>query len=525
MTSAIRATVKLPSAPSFCAEDRMTSLIALYRANPIFRSCLELVVVGCAALVFSGQISNPFRPLFDLIAASQTKPTVQAVEASKAASFATQDGGIAGGVALRALLEPWRLTDITEHNPTLPAEVKSALQAAHAKLGAGELAEARRILRALGGSTPELKYALAVIELRGGAAMDRALIKRMLKEAQVAGYAPALTALARMHLRAIMEMVAGPNKTGVVTDIDEQGQEFTLSLDQLRSTMAQLFDRAAALGDPVAMRALGVLQARPLPGGAKPNLQAAIARFRDAASRGDAPSATEIGILTSLGAGVSADAPTAQSFLARGAARESVGPGHLAQAIDLLAEARKTGDRAKAQQAVATVERVVANAEDRILKAEAYKLLGDIWWSYLPTAMQDPVKAFDNYQRAFATGLLSEALPLAMLYRDGKGVSRDVVVGYAYLLVLEAEGLADFARKLRLQFNGLLTEQQQAAAEIRARQIRSQITQRIYPPGVTPKPSRATAPAPSEPPRFNAPFDPNNPLGPRPGQSASSALR
>ena len=109
----------------------------------------------------------------------------------------------------------------------------------------------------------------------------------LLRLAAEHGYAPAFTLIGRTEFKLLDVAEHHGLPAEALRTVDASGTARPVTPDQLRSEALQWFERGAAFGEVVSIRALGMAQADGWTG--KPNIQAAIAHFRDAASRGDGP--------------------------------------------------------------------------------------------------------------------------------------------------------------------------------------------------------------------------------------------
>jgi TPR repeat protein len=338
---------------------------------------------------------------------------------------------------------------------------------AQAALDAGRIGEARTLLNALDQMQPATHYAQAVTSLLSPGLEPLVDALKQLRKAADQAFAPAFTLTGVLELRMVEAYDGGRIPKSALKVVDATGTVRPASADEMRSDAFLWLERGTALGDAAAMRALGMAQAQGLMG--KPNLQAALAHFRDAASRGDAPSQTELGRLYAFGAGVLADPAEAERWLSAASQQGYViADAYLAYILGTKAGAKDV-EIAKAAQAAA--ERATGEKAPTDIRAFAHDTLAMFFLHVAPESMRSVEKAVYHMQRAFALGSVGAALDLANAYRLGLGVEKNPRLAYSYMLIGEKAGLRERAQVLRQQIAADLKANEVAAAKPIAEQL------------------------------------------------------
>lgn len=444
--------------PRESAEKRLwPDALALYKTDLVFRGLTDLAIVGSLVLAFSVSFENPVRLAARAVTAVSGHVAALISRGSPAAS---STGGISvGDLARASFKDPPRLDIVASRLSGPSLDVISRTQAA---LDARHIGEARTLLQLLDQTQPTTQYAQGVVSLRLPGLEPLVDALKHLRKATDQAFAPAFTLTGILELRMAEAYDASRIPKTALKSVDATGTARPASADELRSDAFLWLERGAALGDATAMRALGMAQAEGLMG--KPNLQAALAHFRDAANRGDAPSQTELGRLYAVGAGVVADAAEAERWLTAASQQGYViADAYLAYILGTKAGGKDV-EIAKAAEAAA--ERATGDKAPQDIRAFAHDTLAMFFLHVAPESMRSVEKAVYHMQQAFALGSMGAALDLANAYRLGLGVNKDLDAAYAYAVLGENAGLGERAQVLKQQI-AADRKQRDAAAELK----------------------------------------------------------
>jgi TPR repeat protein len=436
--------------------------LALYKTDLIFRGVTDLAIVGSLVLAFSVSFENPVH----LVARAVTAASSHIASLiARGQPEAKSPGGIGvGEVARMSFKEVPRLDVVASRFFGPSVDVISRAQAA---LDAGRIGEARTLLGMLDQAQPATQYAQAVASLLSPGLDPLVDALKRLRKAADQAFAPAFTLTGVLELRMVEAYDGGRIPKSALKVVDATATARGASADEMRGDAFLWLERGAALGDAAAMRALGMAQAQGLMG--KPNLQAALAHFRDAASRGDAPSQTELGRLYAFGAGVVADPAEAERWLSAASQQGYViADAYLAYILGTKAGGK---DVEIANAAQAAAERATGDKAPTDIRAFAHDTLAMFFLHVAPESMRSVEKAVYHMQQAFALGSVGAALDLANAYRLGLGVEKNPRLAYSYMLIGEKAGLRERAQVLKQQIAADLKPGDVTAAKPIAEQL------------------------------------------------------
>jgi len=401
---------------------KLALAVHLYKSDLVFRSLVDLTLVGLVVLLFA---ANPFGALLRL-------PATLFAQAAKS--------GLHDGISPLVDGQPMQAGRMAMHSflvPQIePGTIKAAgepagetLRQAQAAIDAKKPEQALALVENLGVDHPAVAYARAVVRLHQPGLGRVTEAQLLLRDAVDKAYAPAFTLMGHALYRLAVQRERNHLLESEMVVVDASRQPRPASVEQLKREAMLWWERGVALGDVAAIRSLGIAQAHGL--GGKPNLQAAIAHWRDAASRDDPPSLAELGFLHAIGAGVAEDLPQAVRYLRRaGDARFT--PAFPALALALTKSGAQT-DKAVAQEAVAVLVHATTLDLPRPDRAAAYDVLAQMLMQVVPPDMRDPPRAVGYWRQALDLGHRPAATALGNAHRLGIGADQDPLRAAAYL--------------------------------------------------------------------------------------------
>jgi uncharacterized protein len=214
----------------------------------------------------------------------------------------------------------------------------------------------------------------------------------------------------------------------------------------------ELYSRAAAKGNAKAQNNLGLLYTRGE--GVAQDYALAVDWYRKAAAQGFAKAITNLGVMVENGFGVKADEQEAIRLYRQGGGQDSASDAALDQARFMLDERITLRAEARARHYVAAAQGGDPDAQ----LALAYLLTSG------PEAERDFRSAARLFQSVAGKGRPVAMANLGLLYVKGLGVPQDYVLGYMWINLAAANGLAPAAtlrdalaaRMTAAQVNGAL---------------------------------------------------------------------
>jgi hypothetical protein len=165
------------------------------------------------------------------------------------------------------------------------------------------------------------------------------------------------------------------------------------------------------------------------------NARAAVALREVEAERGDALAQYEVGLAYLDGAGVPANVDRGIDLIRRAAAQDYIPA--LMTLPEALANRAADGDPAAAVEALAALDKVIADPPDDRLLGIAHEYYGRYLADVLPPAARDPGAAVDHFVAGLAAGNRVLGRFVGDAYRAGRGRPADPVRALAYYLVAQ----------------------------------------------------------------------------------------
>jgi TPR repeat protein len=408
---------------------KVALLVKMYRGDLLFRSLLDLVVVGLIILAFTGNLPNPGSVL-----SSATR-----------AILGTTDGAPSLGRPVdERLTRPIGIAsfesidDIPPIEDSLldqaPLELRPILREARTLTKRGEHENALALLKP---HTADkiVGYVFVVVQIYApNDPEDIIPILESLKAAAENGIKEAFTTLGQLNMLLSMHyesnMYAGRLKI-FPNALDGTGEPYVAEPKELRRQARQWWERGAALGEGASMRFLGMLEAKGLD--EPPNISAAIAFWRDATRHGDAVAPMDLGLVHLSGTDVAGGKDEAIRYLETAIERgnwRAGGP----LALELLARA-SNGDTAAARKAIDTLGPMIdlALAEQEMTGvAVVSEILATIYLDVAPPSMRDANRGVEYLRIAGQNKSLNAAERLSRFYETGTYVERDLVDAYRF---------------------------------------------------------------------------------------------
>jgi len=429
--------------------------LSLYQNSHAFQTALNFALVGTVLLLFSGGVSSPTHSISRLVAAvgqSLSNLLMPGIDdRTQGAGYKT------GTTALFYLLAKPRIEDLGDLASKLGPNA-STLQNA---LDRHDTDTALHALAAFDQADPIVMTARAIILLNTQTADNVPVALKLLRHAADHAVAPAFTLMGRAELQDIQRVKEGRLAASQLRTVDASGAARPIALETLREEALSWFERGAALKEPVSIRALAVAQALGWYG--KPNLQAALAHLREATDLGDAPAASELGLLYAVGGGVLANPAEAERALRMAAGKGFYSADCMLAA--LLLRKAKSEDIEIAKEALQFAERATDPASPKEVRMAAEKTLADFYLKAAPPALRDVSRGVEHLKSAFNLGLDEAAFELAKAYDTGLGVSQNRERAYAYVIIAEAYGASDQTKGLKAELESHLSRGARQSAE------------------------------------------------------------
>lgn len=288
----------------------------------------------------------------------------------------------------------------------------------------------RWMRRAAEKGDPVHQYDLGILlDDAGMGAQDRQEAVRWFEAAAAQGHAPAKTSLG----------LAYQQGAGVPKDLAQA---------------ARLFGEAADAGDARARNNLGLMLARGE--GVPQDYEKAVELFRKAAAQGQSQAMYNLGVMYENGFGIDRDEAKARELYAQAGRTGGDSATDAVSDSGLLYDAR-----------LQPLDMTKAHAEDFAAAAENGDPLAMFLLGYVEAAAETrpggASRAAGWFEKAAGLGLPAAMANLGLLHIRGRGVPQDYVVGYMWLNLAAAAGLAE-AAMLRDRVGATMTPAQLAEA-------------------------------------------------------------
>lgn len=420
--------------------------ISLYRTDLLFRGLADIALVGFVIITFMK---------WDTItrqASELAKPVIAAVsgqESPKPARLLGQSGTGPGAATVSTLPEMMKIDrDVIR---SAPPEIAKALAMARQLQDLGNMAGALVVLSRFDSGEPSIAYAKASVILQQNSIDRLTEAQKLLRKATAQAIAPAYTLSGMVPIKLLIMLARNAITPGQLKTLDGAGNIVKADEETLGAEAKLWLERAAALDQVDAIRLLGFAELRGM--GGKKNFSAAIAHWRDAASRGDSASKFELGWAHAMGIGLKQDSKKAISYM-----QESADGGFVLANVGLamsLMPKSMAGDTDAAEKIMTALERATESDVPRALRKKAELITGSFLFEGAPPSMRDPQKAVKHWHEALMLGEFKAAVQIAKSYQAGAGVKRDLVKAHAYLdlVLVKIPAAAEMLSEIRSEMS------------------------------------------------------------------------
>ncbi|MDX2288900.1 MAG: hypothetical protein NW217_08790 [Hyphomicrobiaceae bacterium] len=423
MTAAIRRQVKIrgvippvDTRPPFFAH-----LFQLYRTELLFRSLVDLAVIGLVVVSFKADWSDAgkaVRSALDRAATAFTQPLQPSVRA-----LHTQLIG-PGSATIDAIGDARVDRDALTHS----GEVLSRMLVPVADaLDRGAVEHALQLVSALDDRDATVAYVKAVVLLHRPGAANLKEARQLLRRATERAVYPAYVLAGEVAFKLVMLDENGRLPAALRFTVDDAGQTHPATPAELSQEAAMWWERAASFGRPAGVRLFALARARGLSG--RPDLVAAAALWRQASDAGDAISQLELANMRSTGQGIQQDIGEAIRLYRLA---QSIPMARLRLAIALSSRA-VVGDEAAAREAIEHLEQYVTNEKKPDLRGMGHYMLGLMLYQIAPASIRDLRRGLMEFEAATRLGNAEAAYMAGKAHSAGVVMKRDPACAHAFL--------------------------------------------------------------------------------------------
>jgi len=412
--------------PSGKREPLWPTALSLYRADAWFRALADIALVGVVVLAFTVDLSAPRAALARF---GHTVAELPAMMIGRNPANRVTGVEPVGEIAGTGLFESLRLDSLPAAEAGDQPENLRTIQAKLDACGACAVTLPAALL-------PEgalRDWADALVDLRVGSrivADDLDLLRRAAGKA----FRPAYSALGMIEMMIIgahdHARWASAESVATVSDPARLGG---VDIEELRSEATLWLERGDAVGDVMSTLGLGVAQAKGFYG--RPNIPAAAALFRLAASRGSAAAKTELGALMLVG--YLPDGRDEAERLLREAKDASFPHAIPYLVLALTAKPHSKVDPKIFGEIVSLMNEGAGTRQPAAVQMVSHEMLSNYFLNVAPADQRDVKIATWHLLESFRLGNDRVAVSLSAAYRLGLGVEQNLVAATAFALIAE----------------------------------------------------------------------------------------
>ena len=398
----------------------------LYGGDAWFRALADIAVVGVVVLAFTVDFSATRAALARF---GHTVAELPSIMAGRHPTDRVTGMEPVGEIAGTGLFESLRLDSLSAAEA---GDQQANLRTIQAKLDACG-ACAVRLPAALLPEGAMRDWADALVDLRVGSRVvsdDLDLLRRAAGKA----FRPAYSALGMIEM-----LIVGAHdharwaSAEAVATVSDQARLGDVDIDKLRGEATLWLERGDAVGDVMSTLGLGVAQAKGFYG--RPNVPAAAAMFRLAASRGSAAAKTELGALMLVG--YLPDGRDEAERLLREAKDANFSRAIPYLVLALTAKPHSRDDPKIFGEIVSLMNEGASPWQPPAVQMVSHEMLSNYFLNVAPADQRDLQVATWHLLESFRLGNDRVADSLSAAYRLGLGVERNLVVATAFALIAQ----------------------------------------------------------------------------------------